>query len=98
MPSEIVALSNEHNLLLAGLVVGVAVGVAIEKIRSGMRRRAWLKRKQRWDQSPTPGKPFQPTPKSEPATFKQFDATDQLRVLSMGAGRRPTLKSPADDT
>ena len=72
------------NLLLAGLVVGVVVGIAFEKIRSAMRRRAWLKRKQHWDKSPPLGKPFQPTPKPEPTTFKQPDAADQLRVV-MGA-------------
>ena len=86
MPSEIIAFTDQPNLLLAGLVVGVVVGIAVEKIRSAMRRRAWLKRKQRWDKTPARGgsNQTQQAARPEPSTSKQPDAADQLRVV-MGA-------------
>ena len=87
MPPEILALIDKPHLLIAILLIGGLIGVAVERFSSKMRRDAW-KEKNRWrwenkrSKDNVTGGPWIPKPVStEP---KPPDAADQLRIV-MGA-------------
>src|SRR5688572_5299643 len=94
MPPEIASLVAKPHLLLAVLLVGALIGVAIEQSRARMRRRAWRERNRwRWERKSSSGNVLSPwTPKSDAAAPKQTDAADQLRIVMNAAfGTRPLL-------
>lgn len=87
MPLEILALIEKPHLLIAVLLIGGVIGVAVEQFSSKMRRNAWRERNQwRWankrGNSGIAKGPWLPKPVS--AETKQPDAADQLRIV-MGA-------------
>ena len=87
MPPEFIALIEKPYLLIAVLLVGGTVGIAVERFSSKMRQQAWReKNRWRWEKKRNEGGiaegPWLPKPVStEP---KQPDAADQLRIV-MGA-------------
>lgn len=87
MPPEIIGLFEKPHLLIAALLVGVVVGMTIERILSEMQRKAWRDRNRwRWELKCRGGniesRPWAPKP--DVATPKLPDAADQLRIV-MGA-------------
>ena len=88
MPPEIIALIVEKpHLLIIVLLVGAFAGMAVERFLSKMRRQAWReKNRWRWERkrraSNVASGPW--PPKADPASPKQPDAADQLRIV-MGA-------------
>jgi hypothetical protein len=91
MPRDIIALIVEKPyLLIVILLVGIFAGMAVERLLSEMRRQAW-REKNRWrwkgkrSGSNVASGPW--TPKADPASLKQPDAADQLRIV-MGASFR----------
>ena len=50
MPPEIIGLFEKPHLLIAALLVGVVVGMTIERVLSEMQRKAWRDRNRwRWE-------------------------------------------------
>jgi hypothetical protein len=99
MPPAIIALIVEKPyLLVVVLLVGAFAGIAVERFRSEMRRRAWRKRNRwRWEDKRRESNVAWPTtPRADglslldrvigasEASRKQPDAADQLRIV-MGA-------------
>jgi hypothetical protein len=87
MPREIAELLNKPDLLIAILLVGAFVGMAVERLRSEIRRRAWRDRNRgRWERtlSACVLESSPSTPKPDLAKPKQPDAADQMRIV-MGA-------------
>ena len=83
MPPEIASLVAEPYLLVALLVIGVLVGLAIERARARMRRRAWRERNSwRWQRKSGGDNVLSPwTPTPDTAAPKQADAAEQLRIV-----------------
>ncbi|MFO1091683.1 MAG: DUF2726 domain-containing protein [Hyphomicrobiales bacterium] len=74
-------------IVIVAMVVGVLVGVAVERFRSEMRRKAWRNANHtRWERNGNNGKVMdgQWTPTTALTVPRQLDAADQLRVV-MGA-------------
>jgi len=87
MPPEIIALIEKPYLLIGVLLVGAFAGMTIEQFRSKMRRQAWRKRnRSRWEEGRRGLNVASGLwlPKTDPASPKQPDAADQLRIV-MGA-------------
>ena len=91
MPPEIIALIDKPHLLIAILLIGGLVGVAVERFSSKMRRDAWKeKNRWRWENKrvASRGSSYKVydlwNSKPAPAEPKQPDAADQLRIV-MGA-------------
>jgi hypothetical protein len=87
MSPEIAALLKEPSLLTALLLIGVAVGMMIERIRSKLRRKAWRERNRlRRDREPRTFGMMEAAwgARSEAPPLRQPDAADQLRIV-MGA-------------
>jgi len=89
MLPDIIELAVEKPYLLIAvlLLVGALVGMAVERLLSEMRRQTWReKNRWRWEGkrrgSNVASGPW--TPKAVPASPKQLDAADQLRIV-MGA-------------
>lgn len=84
MPPEILALIDKPHLLIAVLVVGAIIGMAVEQLLSDIRRKVWRERNRwRWqgkrrDRDVANG-PW--LTKSDPTAPKQLDAADQLRIV-----------------
>ena len=79
MPAEII--------LIFICVVLVGIGIAVERVSSKMRRRAWRERNRgRWERNRSDGNTAfeQWLPKPDSTVLKQPDAADQLRIV-MGA-------------
>jgi hypothetical protein len=73
--------------LIAALVFGAFAGMAFEQFRSKVRRQKWLERnRSRWQKKRTGSNIDRDfwLPERDPASSKQPDAADQLRVV-MGA-------------
>jgi hypothetical protein len=84
MPPEMIQLLENPYLLIAILLVGVFVGMTIERSLSDIRRQTWRKRNSwRWKRkrsgSTSESEPWQPKP--DLAVPKQPDAADQLRIV-----------------
>jgi hypothetical protein len=84
MPPEIIALIEKPHLLIGVLLVGAFAGMTIEQFLSKMRRQAWRERnRSRWEKkrrgSNVASGPW--FPKADPASPKQPDAADQLRIV-----------------
>lgn len=81
MPTEVIT------ILVAVLLVGGFVGIAVERVSSKMRRQAWRERNRgRWDRNRSDGNTGYEMwfPKPDSTVLKQPDAADQLRIV-MGA-------------
>ena len=91
MPPEVLALFEPpYPMISVLLIVAFLAGMAVERFRSDMRRKAW-REKNRWRwmrrQGKNPSSPWMPKPFPMPAPApqeKQSDAADQLRIV-MGA-------------
>lgn len=84
MPPEIIGLIEKPHLLIAVLLVGAFVGVAIERFLSEKRRQAWReKNRWRWKRKHSGGSIENGSwaPKADPVVPKQLDAADQLRIV-----------------
>jgi hypothetical protein len=84
MPPEIIGLFEKPHLLIAALLVGAFVGVAIERFLSQKRRQAWReKNRWRWKRKHRGGNIENGSwaPKADPVVPKQPDAADQLRIV-----------------
>jgi hypothetical protein len=90
MPPEFIALIEKPHLLvalIAALVFGAFAGMAFEQFRSKVRRQKWLEsNRSRWQKKRTGSNIDRDfwLPERGPASSKQTDAADQLRVV-MGA-------------
>ncbi len=87
MPLEIIALIGKPYLLIAILLAGGIIGIAIERIRSVLRRRSWQKANRgRWERERSESSVSSPPwlKELDPAKPKSIDAADQLRIV-MGA-------------
>ena len=87
MPPEFIALIEKPHLLIAILLVGAFAGMTFQQFRSKMRRQYWLERnRSRWEKKRIGSNTARDLwlPERDPASSKQPDAADQLRVV-MGA-------------
>ena len=90
MMAEFIALIEKPHLLLAliaALLSGAFAGMTFEQFRTRMRRQKWLERnRSRWQKKGTGSNIDRDLwlPQREPASSKQPDAADQLRIV-MGA-------------
>ena len=87
MPPEIIALVQKPHLLIAIVLVGGLLGMAVEKLFSKMRQQAWRERNRwRWERRRSSGDvtngPWIPNP--NPTALRKHDSADQLRIV-MGA-------------
>ena len=98
MPPEIASLVAKPHLLLAILVVGALIGVAIERLRARMRRRAWRERNSwRWKRKSSRGNILSLwVSKPDAAAPKQTDAVDQLRTVMKATFRRRRLLNKSE--
>ncbi|ARM15432.1 MULTISPECIES: DUF2726 domain-containing protein [Rhizobium] len=84
--SDITAADFEKpELLIAGLLIGLLVGMAVEQFLATMGKQAWREKnrsrweeKRRWSERVVPG-PWLQTPTAEP--LRPVDAAEQLRIV-----------------
>ncbi|ANL87901.1 DUF2726 domain-containing protein [Rhizobium phaseoli] len=75
---------EKPELLIAALLVGIIVGMAVEQFLATMSKQAWRERskprreERRWNERAVPA-PWLQTPAAEPS--RPVDATDQLRIV-----------------
>ncbi|MEI6161139.1 MAG: DUF2726 domain-containing protein [Roseococcus sp.] len=85
MSPALSVLVQEPALPIALLLIGIATGVIVERVRSKLRRVAWRKRNRpRWGREPGPSGGFSSDwgPQSETGFYSlQRDAADQLRIV-----------------
>lgn len=75
---------DKPELLIAALLVGLIIGMAVEQFLSTMRKQAWReKNRSRWEEKRSNGRvvlgPRLPMPAAE--QVRPVDATDQLRIV-----------------
>ncbi len=76
---------ESSEMLIASLLVGIIIGMAVAELLSMMRRQAWRARnRSRWEKNGTGANivaaPWLPT-SGRPEPPKQIDAADQLRIV-----------------
>jgi hypothetical protein len=83
MPPEIIALIDKPHLLIAVLLIGGFVGMAVERLTAKLRRRAWRKTNPRRYKArttrPTATEPRQSSSYQVPTP--PLDAAEQLRIV-----------------
>ncbi len=75
---------DKPELLIAALLVGLIIGMAVEQLLSAMRKQAWReKNRSRWEEKHSNERvvlgPWLPMPAAE--QMRPVDATDQLRIV-----------------
>jgi hypothetical protein len=82
MPPEIIALIDKPHLLVAVLLVGGIIGMAVENTMFKTRRQAWRKRQHwKWEAKRRALHVAGPWSVTDRASSKPTDAADQLRIV-----------------